>query len=351
MDFKSIFINDLPLIDVRAPIEYEAGHFPTSVNLPLLKDEERHKIGIVYKRDGQERAIALGHELVSGAIKDERVRSWLQFLAQNPEALIYCFRGGLRSSISLDWIKGRGAKTEMIPGGFKALRRFLVETIQKESAHRSLLILSGKTGSRKTQYLYEQPLPFLDLEKYANHRGSSFGVKGIQPSQVTFENKIAVDFLKINSQKPILIEDESIMIGKCIVPQGLFLSMRNAQIVVLKKELAARVDHIIQEYVVKRTQTLCGDSHETHLEMSAGLQKISKKLGGARTLELKKELDQAFQSKEAEHAEPHRAWVQSLLIHYYDPHYAKGLQKRENQIIFEGNEEECTEFFLKTNAN
>jgi tRNA 2-selenouridine synthase len=254
MDFKSLFVNDVPLIDVRAPIEFQAGHFPTSINLPLLKDEERRQIGIAYKQEGQDHAVSLGHKLVSGAVKEERVQSWIQFLSQNPRALVYCFRGGLRSSISIDWIRNQGGITEMIPGGYKALRSFLVSTLEAECSNRTFLVLSGKTGSGKTKFLYQKMLPFLDLEKHANHRGSSFGVKGVQPSQVTFENRIAVDLLKITSQKPVLIEDESIMIGKCILPRALYFRMRSAKIVVLDKPLAARAEHIIEEYVITRTQ-------------------------------------------------------------------------------------------------
>jgi tRNA 2-selenouridine synthase len=55
-DFKHIVLNETPLIDVRAPIEYEKGAFPNAVNLPLMDNEERHVIGIKYKEDGHDDA-------------------------------------------------------------------------------------------------------------------------------------------------------------------------------------------------------------------------------------------------------------------------------------------------------
>lgn len=48
-DFKSIVLNETPLIDVRAPIEFEKEAFIGAVNLPIMNDEERHLVGICYK--------------------------------------------------------------------------------------------------------------------------------------------------------------------------------------------------------------------------------------------------------------------------------------------------------------
>ena len=73
--FRKIILEKTPLIDVRAPIEFSEGSIPRSVNLPILSDEERKEIGTLYKESGQERAVQRGHELVSGIVKEECVRS------------------------------------------------------------------------------------------------------------------------------------------------------------------------------------------------------------------------------------------------------------------------------------
>ena len=104
-DFKNIVLEDIPLIDVRAPIEFKKGAFINSINLPIMNDEERHLVGICYKEKGNLEAVKLGHELVSGNIKDERIKSWESFINKNPKSMIYCFRGGSRSSISQEWIE------------------------------------------------------------------------------------------------------------------------------------------------------------------------------------------------------------------------------------------------------
>jgi tRNA 2-selenouridine synthase len=99
-DFRSIVLNNIPLIDVRASVEFEKGAFPHAVNLPLMSNEERHLVGIKYKEKGHEEAVKLGHALVNNERKNERVQAWLDFIQANPETKLYCFRGGERSKIS-----------------------------------------------------------------------------------------------------------------------------------------------------------------------------------------------------------------------------------------------------------
>ena len=80
-DYLSLFLNDVPLMDVRAPIEFSKGSFPTAINAPLMNDEERHRVGICYKEKGQDKAIELGHQLVSGDLKAQRIEAWKRFTA------------------------------------------------------------------------------------------------------------------------------------------------------------------------------------------------------------------------------------------------------------------------------
>ena len=189
INLKKLFLQDTPLIDVRAPIEFKDGHFPCSINLPLMNDEERHLIGIEYKKLGQLKAIELGHKLVSGETKENRISDWVNFLKINPNAQLYCFRGGMRSQIATEWIADRGIKLEKITGGYKALRQFLLNTLEEKSKVVKLVVISGRTGTGKTPFLYQTNLPMIDLEKLANHRGSSFGGMGPQPTPINFENK------------------------------------------------------------------------------------------------------------------------------------------------------------------
>ena len=49
-DYRQLFLNDVPLMDVRAPIEFSQGAFPAASNIPLLDDQQREQIGIRFCR-------------------------------------------------------------------------------------------------------------------------------------------------------------------------------------------------------------------------------------------------------------------------------------------------------------
>jgi tRNA 2-selenouridine synthase len=98
-DYRSLFLKDTPLMDVRAPVEFSKGAFPNAINLPLMIDSERQAVGLRYKQRGQASAIELGHQLVSGSLRDARIQAWIAFAQAHPEGYLYCFLGGLRSSI------------------------------------------------------------------------------------------------------------------------------------------------------------------------------------------------------------------------------------------------------------
>jgi len=107
-DFKSIVLSNTPLLDVRAPVEFKRGAFLNAVNLPIMDDEERHLVGTCYKNSGNEKAVELGHQLVSGDVRERRINAWIEFMDANPNALLYCFRGGQRSKISQMWLHEHG---------------------------------------------------------------------------------------------------------------------------------------------------------------------------------------------------------------------------------------------------
>ena len=52
-DFEDLLISGVPFLDVRAEIEFSKGAFPTSTNIPILHDDERHIVGTCYKKNGR----------------------------------------------------------------------------------------------------------------------------------------------------------------------------------------------------------------------------------------------------------------------------------------------------------
>jgi len=61
-------------MDVRAPVEFLKGSFPTATNIPLLDDLQREQIGTRYKHAGQDEAIRLGN----GCESRESTIRWLR---------------------------------------------------------------------------------------------------------------------------------------------------------------------------------------------------------------------------------------------------------------------------------
>src|SRR5690606_35803067 len=153
-DYRAIFLSDLPLMDVRAPVEFHKGAFPQVLNLPLMNDDERQRVGTCFKQRGQQAAIELGHQLVSGALKAERIAAWAAFAKGHPDGYLYCARGGLRSQIAQQWLSSEaGIEYPRVLGGYKALRGFLIQTIDEAVAECELILLGGLTGTGKTELL------------------------------------------------------------------------------------------------------------------------------------------------------------------------------------------------------
>lgn len=324
-NLKKMFLNKMPLIDVRAPVEFKEGHFPGAVNLPIINDEERTLIGTTYKKSGQEAAIKLGHELVQGEVKKNRVQQWVDYLKQYPDAQLYCFRGGMRSQIATDWLKDEGFHLTKIPGGYKFLRNFLINKIAELTPVLNFTIISGRTGSGKTPFLYETGLPMIDLEKIANHRGSSFGNMGIQPTQINFENTLAIDMMRVHeTSNNVLLEDESRRIGNNQIPENFFNKKQLAPLILIEESLEDRIDTIYHDYIEQKSTDYLQDS----------LQRISKKLGGKNYQEISQKLSAGL----------HREWIRDLLILYYDPLYDFQLKQKESRIIFRGTKAECLNY-------
>lgn len=346
-DFLSIFLNDIPMIDTRAPIEFAKGALPTSVSLPLMTNEERAQVGTCYKQQGQQAAIELGHSLVCGEVKERRVAAWVEFARHNPQGYLYCWRGGLRSQICQQWMAEAGCDYPRIGGGYKAMRRFLIDEYERICAERPLLLLGGRTGCNKTALIGELPQA-VDLEGLANHLGSSFGRRpGGQPTQLSFENAVAVSLLKAEHRLPfegqsILLEDEGRMVGSCAVPPLLRQTMVHSPLVVLEVPLEERIEHTYRNYILNRLaewQQYLGENEGFAAfadDLTQSLFRVRKRLGGVRYSEIGEQLAAALASHRNGDPDQHRGWIERLLVDYYDPMYDYQLSTRAELIVFRG---------------
>ncbi len=345
-NYLQLFLENIPLIDTRAPVEFARGAFEHAVNLPLMTDAERHQVGIRYKESGQEAAIALGRELVGPTLQSERTRLWVDFARHHPEGYLYCFRGGLRSRITQDWMAQAGVHYPYIKGGYKAMRRFLLGVMERLGGGLPLILVSGRTGTGKTRLLGSIHRS-LDLEGLANHRGSSFGTMAeSQPTPVNFENRVAVRLLKLaqeDERSPVFVEGEGRLVGSLTVPDPLWANMQRSPALVLEADIEHRVDIGISDYVVDlldRFRQL--EPGEAGFERFAerhrqSLYRIRRRLGLASYDEGLSMLEAALAAhRDHDDLEGYRPFVRLLLERYYDPMYDYQLSRRQGEVLARG---------------
>jgi len=300
----------LPVLDARAPKEYAVGHIPQALSFPIFSDEERALVGTAYKQQGHDPAVLIGLDLfgpkMSGFVRDA------EKLAPQKELLVHCWRGGMRSGAMAWLLDFSGFKVHLLQGGYKAYRHFIQEQFEKP---RPLIVLSGFTGSGKTDllpYLQQHGQQVVDLERLASHKGSAFGGIGMapQPSTEHFENLLGTELLKLDEQKPLWLEDESISIGRVQMPKPLFDRMQLSPTILLEVPKQLRVQKLAEEYC--RTD-------KTLLEAAIG--KIAKRLGGLAT----KEALEAIAAGDMEK-------MVDIALTYYDKAYTYDLAKKQQVL-------------------
>ncbi len=302
----------LPLIDARSESEFKQGHIPGALNHPILNDTERKKVGICYKREGKEAAISLGYKLVEHKF-DDKLKAVQKDISFNP-ALVYCWRGGLRSKIFTDVLQRGGLSIRRLENGYKAYRQWALKTLKKPYP---IIVLGGATGTGKTEVLHllkERGEQVLDLEGLANHKGSAFGGIGMpeQPTNEQFENELALKFHRFDQSRPIWVENESRHLGKVKLPDHLYTLLREAKVIVIQQPLQIRIDRIIKEYAVLPQESLI-----------ASIQALKKRLGHKRMT------DAITHLKNGEDA----SWI-ALMLQYYDKMYDYGNSLRENHKLY-----------------
>ncbi len=356
-DYLAIFLHDIPLMDVRAPVEFARGSFPSAINVPILDDRQRELIGTCYKTAGADAAVALGHQLATNDIRAQRLDSWQQFTTKHPQGFLFCFRGGQRSRITQQWLKDAGCPYPLVKGGYKALRRFLLDELERVIEDVPFIILSGKTGTGKTQ-LIKQLSYSIDLEGLANHRGSSFGRRhGGQPSQIDFENHLAIALLRHRHQNPgmpVLLEDESKLIGRCSLPQSMRDKMQMSPLILLEQSMDERIAIGLKEYVTDNLAefvTAYGEQEGfTYFAegLAGSLYRIRRRLGGERYQRLADMLQHAIEQHQSVGTiNDYGRLIGELLSSYYDPMYDYQLEQKMAEIIFRGNHQAIVEQYEK----
>ena len=240
------------ILDARSPAEYAEDHIPGAISCPVLDNEERARVGTIYKQQSPFEAKKLGAALVAANIARHIEKN---FIAEEKSwrPLVYCWRGGKRSGAMTHVLREIGWDAKALEGGYKAYRRYVVDSLAALPARFTFRVIHGVTGSGKSRLLRAlgaAEAQVLDLENLAAHRGSVLGTlpERPQPSQKMFESLLLHSLMAMDSSREIYIEGESRKIGQLQVPEALIERMRASECLLLQTGVDTRVALLLDEY-------------------------------------------------------------------------------------------------------
>ncbi|MFN6962075.1 MAG: tRNA 2-selenouridine(34) synthase MnmH, partial [Rhodocyclaceae bacterium] len=240
------------ILDARSPAEYADDHIPGAISCPVLSNEERARVGTIYKQVSPFEAKKQGAVLVARNIATlieahflDKPKSW--------RPLIYCWRGGQRSGAFTHILREIGWDAHRLEGGYKGWRRHVIERLAQLPPQFSFRVVAGPTGSAKSRLLEalaRRGAQVLHLEALAAHKGSVLGVlpDEPQPSQKMFETRLMQALTAFDPGHPVYVEAESRRIGKVQLPDALIEAMRAAPCLKIEACRCARADFLLRDY-------------------------------------------------------------------------------------------------------
>ncbi len=299
------------LIDVRSPSEFQQGHAPDAVSLPLFDDAERHSVGLCYAEEGQDAAVRLGLSFV-GPKMHALVSLVDEYCGGARDVSVYCWRGGMRSG-SVAWLlETAGYRVNRWTGGYKAYRNRVLDELSQPRPYR---VLTGHTGVGKTEALStlkSAGIQTLDLERLANHRGSAFGHVGLggQPTSEQFENNLAAALAELDPHQPIWVEDESQSIGRVWLQPAFFKLLQEAPRLELIRSAEERAQLLARIY---------GEAPKEQLKDS--FTKLARKIGGQWVPVAHQKIDDGQLAEAA-----------ALALRYYDKTYSHSMARTDATV-------------------
>lgn len=304
------------VIDVRSPAEFAEDHVPGAINLPALSNDERARVGTIYVQVAPFEARKIGAALVArnvashleGPLKD-KTGGW--------RPLVYCWRGGQRSGSFASILAQIGWRAEVIEGGYQSFRSLVYDMLYQTPLPHRVILLDGNTGTAKTDILHRLShlgVQVIDLEGFANHRGSLLGeMDGGQPAQKAFETALACALVRLDHTRPVLLEAESSKIGTRVIPPSLWNAMKAAPRLQINAPTPARARYLAQAYE----------------DMSADADKLATKLKVLRRFRgglVDQWLDLLAAGAFTDLA-------QALIEQHYDPTYRASRARQDAQVI------------------
>jgi tRNA 2-selenouridine synthase len=267
------------VIDVRSPAEFAQDHAPRAVNLPVLSNEERARVGTIYVQESRFLARRIGAALIARNVAGH-LETALADQSGAFRPLIYCWRGGQRSNAMATILSEVGWRTTVLDGGYRTWRRHVTARLYDGSLDLRLIVLDGPTGTGKTQVLGRLAAAgaqVLDLEDLAAHRGSLFGAlpDRAQPSQKMFESRLLAALDGFDAGRPVFVEAESSKVGERMVPPALWSLMAAAPRIELTAAPAARSRYITATYSEVTADRAALDEALRRLPFRAGKKRLA----------------------------------------------------------------------------
>jgi tRNA 2-selenouridine synthase len=301
------------ILDARSPSEFAHDHIPGAINCPVLYDDERARVGTLYKQVSPFEARKVGAALVAINVA-RHIQELFQAHPKGWTPLVYCWRGGQRSGAFTHILRQVGWSAQRLNGGYKTWRSFVLTELAQLPQQFNFEVISGPTGSAKTkilQALAAQGQQVLDLEGLACHKGSVLGElpRTAQPSQKMFDTLLLDTLSRLDPQRPVYVEAESKRIGQVQLPDALFEKINHSPWLSVQASLEARVAFLLRDYAY-----LFDDP-----QLTAQLERLKVNCGQERVARWKGLVEQ----------KDFATLVSELLTEHYDHFYKRSLRQAQ----------------------
>lgn len=309
---EKIYLKEYLFIDLRTINEYKESHIPGAINIPILNNEDRHEVGKIYKQIGKNQAISEAILRVEPRLY--KLIDKIKRLSKENRILLYCQRGGMRSSTIYSILNKVSNNIFILENGYKAYRNYILKDIKNKISEKDFFVLQGYTGSGKTLLLKEiekNGYDIIDLENLANHHGSVFGSIpeiNIQPSQKQFQNNLYKELFYKGDK--IFIEAESTKIGKIFLPDELKKKIDNSKQILIDASIDFRVDILTKVYA----EAIISKKEEIYHSLNGIKRFISKKV--------------YLSILECIYKNDLRTAIYNIVKYYYDPIYERTINRK-----------------------
>ncbi|WP_104747614.1 tRNA 2-selenouridine(34) synthase MnmH [Helicobacter cetorum] len=241
------------ILDARTPKEFEESHIPNALNFPVFSNEEHALVGTIYKQESPLKARILGSSIACRNIAqflEKSLNDPTTALHLKNKLLVYCARGGKRSSALGIILEEVGFQVQKFEGGYKTYRNIVLNEFKKPFV-KPLIVLDGLTGCGKTELIEYFSSWSIDLERLAKHYGSSFGnpTNAKRPTQKMFENLLYYELHSKKHEPLLLIEKEPKALGGLVIPNSIFSAYQHSvHTIFVNAPLEHRIKRLVSMY-------------------------------------------------------------------------------------------------------